>query len=190
MHAATAARSHPERRRRKHPRRPRESRRPLDWGERLVSELARLFGRHGKPQVLRSTTGANSSQRASSTGSPSRGWSPRPSSRKGAAGKPATSSWPGEEFDCLTEARVVVGAWIETRSAATNRKPLPGSCSRARSISACFGPGGTASASTRARELHFGVPWALQILPRSKGSFRLNRPMPSAGVETLKKPLL
>jgi putative transposase len=39
----------------------------------VVSELARLFGRHGKPQVLRSDNGANSSQRAFSTGSPSTG---------------------------------------------------------------------------------------------------------------------
>jgi hypothetical protein len=38
-----------------------------------VSELARLFGCHGKPQVLRSDNGANSSQRAFSTGSPSTG---------------------------------------------------------------------------------------------------------------------
>ena len=155
-----------------------------------MSELARLFGRHGKPQVLRSTTGANFIAASLLDWLAEQGVVATAFIEKGRRRKTRDELLAGEEFDCLTEARVVVGAWIETRSAATNRKPLPGSCSRARSISACFGPGGTASASTRARELHFGVPWALQILPRSKGSFRLNRPMPSAGVETLKKPLL
>jgi putative transposase len=88
----------------------------------VVHELERLFDRHGKPQVLRSDNGrefiASSlldwlAQRGIATAFIEKGSPQQNPFVERFNGTMRDELLNGEEFDSLTEARVVIGAWVE-----------------------------------------------------------------------------
>ena len=88
----------------------------------VVEELARLFERHGKPQVLRSDNGREFiaaslqewlAEQGVATAFIEKGSPQQNSFVERFNGTMRDELLNGEEFDSLTEARVVIGAWVE-----------------------------------------------------------------------------